>query len=79
MHGIPGGQGNGYRTGDSTMDSRRKDSCHSAATGLDRKTVRRLIRLAEKAGPEGRRPSDGRTSLEEKAKHSRIRFIVRGH
>ena len=50
MHGVPGGQGNGYRTGDSAMDNRRSDSGHSADNGLDRNTVRRLIRLAEKTG-----------------------------
>src|SRR5262249_62010470 len=33
VHGVPGGQGNGYRTGDSAMDSRRSDSRHSAGNG----------------------------------------------
>ena len=50
MHGVPGGQGNGYRQVIRRWSTGEGIRAVSRTTGLDRNTVRRLIRLAEKVG-----------------------------
>src|SRR5437762_9459394 len=62
VHGVPGGQGNGYRTGDSAMDSRRSDSCHSTDNGTGSQYGPRIDSAGGEDGPEGRRGSDRRTA-----------------
>jgi hypothetical protein len=62
VHGVPGGQGNGYRTGDTAMDGRRSDPCHSTEHEPGSQHGPRADSAGEEDRVEGGRGSDRRTT-----------------